>query len=172
MKKSGTKKEDTKEPKSEKDWSQTYSFGVRCPFDFDQPGQKGEKEEISGLKRVTRHPAFWTLSFLSAGVLFRTQHLTSVAMFSGPILTTLTCGYHMDWRLQRGYGGKLSEEALAKSSFIPFVALAEGRQSWNKLADEFKMSNAAVAGLMSGLLWVMRRGRAPLPTVQHTWKKV
>eukprot|EP00466_Bigelowiella_natans_P017262 jgi/Bigna1/80727/fgenesh1_pg.73_\ len=125
-----------------------FSFQAQCPFDFSSSSSSSSQKEaseqedgsITGMKRVTRHPMFWTMSFLSAGVLFRTQFFTEVVMFSGPIFTTLTCGYHLDSRQRNGNDGiNISQKAMSETSFIPFLALLEGRQSWSKFAEEIKM---------------------------------
>eukprot|EP00467_Chlorarachnion_reptans_P013966 CAMPEP_0114487476 /NCGR_PEP_ID=MMETSP0109-20121206/787_1 /TAXON_ID=29199 /ORGANISM="Chlorarachnion reptans, Strain CCCM449" /LENGTH=213 /DNA_ID=CAMNT_0001663745 /DNA_START=357 /DNA_END=998 /DNA_ORIENTATION=- len=131
------------------------TFQIRCPFDFQN--KVDNSDPTSGLKRVTRHPAFWTMSFLSAGVVFRTQYITEVVMFLGPITTTLVCGYHLDSRHRSGNGGKISPEEEARTSFLPFVALIEGRQSWRSLFDDLKLTNSGLAMALSVLLLLSRR---------------
>jgi len=141
-----------------------WEFKARCPFDFTAP--KSGQDEISGLKRVTRHPAFWTMSFLSLGVMFRTPYVTEVVAFAGPVLTTLLCGSHMDYRYRRGEGGTLTPEQEAKSSFFPFVALVEGRQSWSALWDEAKGLNAGIALFVSGVIAFRTRRLPPSVAVK------
>mmetsp|Transcript_52 Transcript_52/g.74 ORF Transcript_52/g.74 Transcript_52/m.74 type:complete len:260 (-) Transcript_52:52-831(-) len=128
-----------------------WMMKARCPFEF-QDTKSGDAQDVSGLQRITRHPAFWTMSFLSLGVALRTRFWTEVVMFLGPVATTLICGNHIDYRHRRHEGGELSCRKEAKTSFIPFVALLEGRQSWGDVYGELKGLNASGAVLCSLIL--------------------
>lgn len=50
----------------------------------------------------------------------------------------------------------LTPEREAKTSNVPFAALIGGRQSWGKLRDEIKMTNAALATAAAALLALRR----------------
>ncbi|GAB5365755.1 hypothetical protein AAMO2058_001085200 [Amorphochlora amoebiformis] len=129
-----------------------WEFKARCPFDF-QHKENADDEEISGLKRITRHPALWSISFLSLAVTLRTRFISEVVMFTGPVVTTLILGNHMDYRFRRGEGGYLSPEDDEKSSFFPFYALLTGTQKWTDVIHEGKGLNATVAMCISALLY-------------------
>ena len=61
----------------------------------------------------------------------------------------------------RGIGGRLSAERDAATSLLPFGALLTGAQSWARLAEEVKWSNAALA-LAGGVALAATRRRAAL----------
>ena len=65
---------------------------------------------------------------------------------------------HIDARHRRGSGGLLTSTMEEQTSMVPFVALAQGRQSWENLSQEMKWSNASLAVAVAALL-AARRGR-------------
>lgn len=67
-------------------------FVVRCPFDFAADRAAREAEGPYGLKRITRHPAFWTLGFCGLGVAFWTARTVTAATFAGPAFVALIGG--------------------------------------------------------------------------------
>ena len=130
---------------------------VRCPMDF-RPDDAPE-DGIAGLKRVTRHPTFWSMGALGLGTALATPFATEAVMFAMPAVVAAIGTAHQDYRFRRNSGGELPPEVDAVTSNVPFVALITGQQSWVDLAGEIKWLNAAVALFGAGLLAVGRRGR-------------
>jgi len=138
---------------------QDSSLRVRCPMDFtpsDVP-----QDGIYGVKRVTRHPSFWSLGFLGLGSALATPFATEALMFSMPTIFALVGGAHQDYRYRRNLGGELSPEVDAVTSNVPFVALSTGKQSWVALGEELKWTNVALALFTSALLALRRQTLMP-----------
>ena len=133
------------------------SVRVRCPMDF-RP-EDAPEDGIAGLKRVTRHPTFWSMGALGLGSALATPFATEAVMFGMPALVAAIGTTHQDYRFRRNSGGELSPEVDAVTSNVPFLALFTGQQSWKALGEEMKWLNAAVALLGTGLLAISRRGR-------------
>lgn len=69
---------------------------ARCPMDFapkDVPA-----DGVYGLKRVTRHPTFWSLGFLGLGTALGSPFAPEVVMFAFPALFAAVGGSHQDYR--------------------------------------------------------------------------
>jgi uncharacterized membrane protein len=129
---------------------------VRCPIDFRQKNSSGDPNY--GMDRVTRHPALWFLGLTAAGSAITTVYPTHLVFFSFPLLFALVGSEHTDYRYRRGNGGMLTAERESCTSNIPFVALLQEKQSFQKLLDEMRWTNAAVAGL-AGVALALRRMR-------------
>lgn len=116
---------------------------IRCPIDF----QKGKKKEgeYSGMERISRHPALWFLGLTCLGSAVTTVYAAHAAMFTFPVVFAYLGGAHQDQRFRRSSGGVLTADMEAISSNVPFVALLTGRQSWKKLNEEMKWTNAGLA---------------------------
>jgi len=71
-----------------------------------------------------------------------------IICYTFPAIFAVIGTSHQDYRYRRGSGGTLTPEREAVTSNVPFVALVAGKQSWSKLADEIKWSNAGVAALI------------------------
>lgn len=139
------------------DSSAASTVRVRCPMDFRAEG--APEDGIAGLKRVTRHPTFWSMGALGLGTALATPFATEAVMFGMPALMALVGTTHQDYRFRRNSGGELPTEVDAVTSNAPFLALITGKQSWGVLGGEIKWLNAAIALLGAGLLAVGRRGR-------------
>ena len=133
------------------------SVRVRCPMDF-RP-EDAPEDGIAGLKRVTRHPTFWSMGALGLGSALATPFATEAVMFGMPAVVAAIGTTHQDYRFRRNSGGELSPEVDAVTSNVPFLALITGQQSWKALGEEMKWLNAAVGLLGTGLLAISRRGR-------------
>jgi uncharacterized membrane protein len=132
-------------------------MSLRCPMDFkpnDVP-----KDGIYGLDRVSRHPTFWSLGFVSLGQALMTPFIPEIVMFSFPAIFACVGGWHQDQRFLRGSGGYLSKEKYEKTSNIPFLAFLSGKQSFTQLYSEIKWSNASIAIALSMLLHLKRLKR-------------
>jgi len=114
----------------------------------------------SGPARVTRHVAFWSLGFVGLGSAAATGFAAELVMFLSPAVFAALGGTHQDSRFRRGMGGSLTAEREARTSNLPFVALLEGRQSWQALANDLaaKPVNVAV-GVAAALALALLRAR-------------
>eukprot|EP00808_Paulinella_micropora_P009866 g9054.t1 len=123
---------------------------VRCPIDFtptDIPA-----DGVYGIKRITRHPFFWSWGVCCLAPALTTPLLAEVAMWSMPILFAAVGTTHQDYRYRRGSGGTLSPEVEAVTSNVPFLALLQGRQDWGRTAAELKWVNAGLGVLVCCIL--------------------
>lgn len=75
---------------------------VRCPMDFSPSDVPGHG--VYGMKRVTRHPTFWSLGLLGLGTAFTTPFAPEVVMFTAPAVFALVGGAHQDYRNRYGRG--------------------------------------------------------------------
>jgi uncharacterized membrane protein len=131
-------------------------WAARCPFDFSP--KDVPEDGVYGTKRVTRHPALWSLGLAGLGAALATPFAPSFVMFVFPSVFALVGGAHQDSRFRRGMGGTLTPEVDAKTSNVPFWALVSGRQPWGKLGEELKVSNAGIA-IVAAVLLALRRRR-------------
>lgn len=134
-------------------------FGVtlRCPIDFKSASKR--KEGVSGIERVSRHPILWSLAAVFLGSAVGTPFAAEAVAFSFPTLWALIGGAHTDHRHRSGSGGSLSAEREAATSLVPFAALLSGRQSWARLSEELKWSNAQLAMCAATVLALRRLRR-------------
>lgn len=134
-------------------------FGVtlRCPIDFKATKQR--KEDVSGIERVSRHPVLWSLAAVFLGSAVATPFAAEAVSFTFPTIWAVVGGAHTDYRHRRGSGGFLSAEREATTSFFPFGALLTGQQSWLRLSEELKWTNAQLAVCAAAVLALRRLGR-------------
>lgn len=137
--------------------AQGFTFGVRCPFDFSKPNPD---DGMQGMQRVSRHYSLWSMGVAGLGLALGTPFAPEVAMFTLPLVFAAVGSTHQDSRFRRGMGGELSPEMEAESSNLPFLALLQGRQSWAKLGQEVKWSNAMAAMALSAFIFIRRPAAA------------
>jgi uncharacterized membrane protein len=132
-----------------------FAFEIRCPIDFKH-GANQNVDDIHGMDRVSRHSTFWFLGLFGLGRALPNVFLPEIVFYTFPIVFSAIGSSHQDYRYRRGSGGTLTPQREAVTSNVPFAALVTGRQSWSKLADEFKWMNAGVAALV-GLGFALRQ---------------
>lgn len=127
------------------------AFNLRCPMDFRAKDAQYAKEQGTeyGVDRVTRHPLLWSLGLFGAGHAMRSIYVTEIVMGTFPLIFSYIGGAHQDSRHRRGSGGILSPHRETRTSNVPFLALVAGKQSFTKLSEEIKWSNAAIAILIA-----------------------
>ena len=128
----------------------------RSPIDFEHSRRVGEKE-VSGPKRVTRHPALWAMGLVGAGTALSGGLATHVCFGAFPFAMAAIGGAHQDHRFRKS--GALSPAVDAATSLFPFEALLAGRQSWAELGEEVAWVNAGLATAV-GVGLAARRWRA------------
>ena len=131
-----------------------YGVTLRCPIDFK--ASKQQKEDVSGIERVCRHPVLWSLAAVSLGSAVATPFAAEAVALSFPILWAVIGGAHKNYRHRIGSGGHLGPQREAATSFWPFAALLTGRQSWTRLGEELKWTNAQLAVAAVAALSVRR----------------
>lgn len=135
----------------------SVKFAARCPMDFrSMKGTSEDPEAVVGLERITRYPFLWIFSFATLGNALSTIYWTEAVMFAFPTIFAYIGSTHQDSRFKRGIGGYLSPQREQKTSILPFVALAEGRQAWGDVQRETKGLNA-LCGIAIGTLLGVRR---------------
>jgi len=126
-------------------------------------GHRQEREkgtgEIFGMERVTRHPQIWALALTGLGSAVISKRAGTIAFFACPAMFITVGTHHQDSRFRRGIGGQLTPEREKATSNFPFQALVQGRQSWERLAQEIDLPNATLAFLATLALALLRRVR-------------
>lgn len=79
-----------------------------------------------GVLRITRHPAFMGVALFGLAHLLVNHTPIDRAFFGGLAVYPLLGCAHQDWR-RRTAGGAALEPFFAATSFLPFVAIAQGR---------------------------------------------
>merc|ERR1711920_281645 len=98
-----------------------------------------------------------SLGFSGLGFACASPFATEVVFGVFPACMALIGGAHQDYRNR--LSGKLPPEYDAQTCNVPFVALAQGRQSWSALPNEIAWTNASMAiGLAAAL--ATRRARS------------
>ena len=121
-----------------------------CPIDLSWR-KNAEGKEVYGIKRITRHPQLWALSFLGAGVAVGTACPVVATASLGIVPVTLILGSHQDSRFKRGIGQQMSENVVNTTSHIPFGAVVTGDQSLGQAWYESKKTNAVVAAVATAV---------------------
>eukprot|EP01091_Cochliopodium_minus_P011786 TRINITY_DN3430_c1_g4_i1.p1 TRINITY_DN3430_c1_g4~~TRINITY_DN3430_c1_g4_i1.p1 ORF type:complete len:271 (-),score=69.42 TRINITY_DN3430_c1_g4_i1:186-998(-) len=127
-------------------------FRAKCPIDFKAKGLSGDPEY--GFKKITRHPMLFSMGLLSLGSALSTKYLSEFVFFGFPLVFAFIGGAHQDHRHLKS--GDLTEQVYQNTSLVPFLALIQGRQSWNKLFDEISWVNSSLAVLLASVFAVRR----------------
>lgn len=135
---------------------------VRNPMSLSQQGAFGA-QHLPDVLRVTRHPAMWGIAVWAGAHLTVNGDLGSVIFFGGLLLLALVGAAHIDRRRRRDYPAQYAHFA-ARTSFLPFAALAAGRTAQRAGAPDWRPVAAALIAY-SGLLLLHGRviGVAPWP---------
>ena len=131
-----------------------------------------------GLERITRHPFFVGAGLLGLSHALLAAHLVGTVMFAGVAFLSFAGAMHQDRKL-RALRGEGYDEYLAQTSFLPFVAIASGRQqlAWREmpwvglaagLVTAFVLRSVHSSILATGGLWVITvvLGGAASATIQ------
>lgn len=133
------------------------SLSFRCPMDFKSRSDSSNSSDgLHGIERVSRHAAFWSFGLVCMGPSFSSIFMPQIVFGVCPAIFALIGGAHQDSRYRRRMGGYLSPEKDANTSHLPFMALLSGKQSWSRLNEEMKWSNASVGAALAALLAIRR----------------
>lgn len=134
------------------------SVRALCPVDFKFDKTHRSEDGVWGMQRVSRHPTLWAFGLTGFGAALGTPFATEFVAFAMPLVFAAIGSTHQDYRFRRGSGGLLTPEVEAKTSNIPFLAVAEGRQQLGSVWAETKGLNAGLA-LSLGVVLALRRAK-------------
>lgn len=114
-------------------------------------GPQAAGDAARGALRITRHPAFMGVALAGLAHLLVNPAPIDRAFFGGmTVYAVLGCA-HQDWRRRRA-GGDALARFFAETSFLPFVAIAQGR---NRLVvSELRPAILAAAAALFALIFV------------------
>ena len=103
-------------------------LSTRNPTAVAQEGALDSPDVVHGMLRVTRHPFLWGVAIWAAGHLLVNGDLAGIVLFGTMLILALFGTVSIDAKRERAAGEAWNAFA-AKTSNIPFAAIAAGRQS-------------------------------------------
>ena len=97
------------------------------PTSVKQEGALEKPDAIKGMLRITRHPFLWGVAVWAAGHLLVNGDPASLVLFGTMLFLALTGTASIDAKRRRALGAKY-DAFVAKTSNLPFAAIAAGRQ--------------------------------------------
>ena len=133
------------------------------PTSVRQEGALDRPDLVKGILRVTRHPFLWGVALWAAGHLMVNGDIASLILFGSLFVLAILGTFSIDAKRRRALGEKWSAFA-AKTSNIPFAAIAQGRQQLN-LGEIGAVKLGAAVVVWAALLFAHRFlfGVSPLP---------
>jgi uncharacterized membrane protein len=98
------------------------------PTSVRQEGQLTKPDAARGILRVTRHPFLWGVALWAAGHLMVNGDLASLLLFGSLLVLAILGTGSIDAKRRRALG-EAWDAFAAKTSAVPFAAIATGRQS-------------------------------------------
>lgn len=89
-------------------------------------GLSKERLPVAGITRITRHPMLWSFALWAGAHLYVNGDLASLLLFGAILVTALNGMVSIDRKRRRALGA-VWDEFAAKTSRIPFVAIAARR---------------------------------------------
>ena len=105
-------------------------LSTRNPTAVRQEGALDSPDVVQGVLRITRHPFLWGVAIWAAGHLLVNGDLAGIVLFGTMLVLALFGTVSIDAKRARAAGERWNAFA-AKTSNIPFAAIAGGRQSLN-----------------------------------------
>ncbi len=94
------------------------------------PTQTGQESALStgpvGIQTITRHPANWGIALWAAAHMFPNGDTAAALFFGGFLSLCIVGSLHIDQRRRAAHGPHW-EAFAARTSFVPFVAIMQGR---------------------------------------------
>jgi uncharacterized membrane protein len=134
------------------------------PTSVRQEGQLTKPDAVRGILRVTRHPFLWGVALWAAGHLMVNGDLASLILFGSLLVLAILGTASIDGKRRRALG-EAWDAFAAKTSAVPFAAIATGRQSLK--LGEIGWWRLGVAVIVWGALVFAHPllfGVSPLPT--------
>lgn len=101
---------------------------TRNPGAVGQTGALEDSDPVRGVLRITRHPFLWGIGIWSAGHLMVNGDLISLILFGTMGVLAIGGAASIDAKRRRTHGERWAAFE-ARSSFIPFAAILQGRQA-------------------------------------------
>ncbi|MFM1960730.1 MAG: hypothetical protein RL588_2247 [Pseudomonadota bacterium] len=101
---------------------------TRNPGAVGQTGALEDSDPVRGVLRITRHPFLWGIGIWSAGHLMVNGDLISLILFGTLGVLAIGGAASIDAKRRRTHGERWAAFE-ARSSFIPFAAILQGRQA-------------------------------------------
>lgn len=98
------------------------------PTSVRQEGALDRADVVRGMLRITRHPFLWGVAVWAAGHLLVNGDAASIVLFGAMLILALFGTASIDAKRRRALGAKWDAFA-ARTSNVPFAAIAQGRQS-------------------------------------------
>jgi uncharacterized membrane protein len=98
------------------------------PTSVRQEGALSRPDVVKGMLRITRHPFLWGVAVWAAGHLMVNGDAASLVLFGALLVLSIFGTVSIDAKRKRALGATWDAFA-AKTSNIPFAAIASGRQS-------------------------------------------
>jgi uncharacterized membrane protein len=103
-------------------------LSTRSPTALGQEGALDDPEAARGVLRITRHPFLWGVAIWAAGHIMVNGDVAGLILFGTMLVLALFGTVSIDAKRERALGDRWNAFA-AKTSNIPFAAIAGGRQS-------------------------------------------
>lgn len=101
---------------------------TRNPGAVGQTGALEDSDPVRGVLRITRHPFLWGIGIWSAGHLMVNGDLISLILFGTMGVLAIGGAASIDAKRRRTHGERWAAFE-ARSSFVPFAAILQGRQA-------------------------------------------
>ena len=102
--------------------------GYSTPNPLSTIGAKHIHKPPRGIIRVTRHPVMWSAAIIGVAHITTNGDVASVIFWTLFVVVALAGAWHMDGRMRERYG-EAYHQLAAVTSFVPFVAMVQGRTS-------------------------------------------
>jgi uncharacterized membrane protein len=143
------------------------AFGVAAPSPFSVAGRDGSSfdPELPGIAGVTRHPNLWAITLWAAAHTVPNGDLAHVMLFGLFAVFGITGMFILDARKRREWGQDLWARWAARTSIIPFAAVAVGDFKFDGLRRQHIVRTLAALALYLTLLMSHQAiiGVSPLP---------
>ncbi len=103
---------------------------TRNPASVGQAGAAGDEDTVRGMLRITRHPFLWGAAIWATGHILVNGDTASLVMFGTFLILALAGPISIDGKRARKNGAAW-HGFVARTSNVPFGAIASGRQTLN-----------------------------------------
>ncbi len=125
------------------------------PTSVRQEGALSRPDVVKGMLRITRHPFLWGVAVWAAGHLMVNGDAASLVLFGALLVLSIFGTTSIDAKRKRALGATWDAFA-AKTSNIPFAAIAGGRQSLavGEIAEIGRWRIALAIALWAGMIFL------------------
>jgi uncharacterized membrane protein len=145
------------------------AFGVAAPSPFSIAGQDGSSfdPERPGIAGVARHPLLWAITLWAAAHTVPNGDLAHIMLFGLFAAFGIAGMFILDARKRREWGRDLWARLAARTSIVPFAAVAAGDFRLGGLRRQHIVRTLAALALYLALLMSHQAiiGVSPLPPI-------